>query len=260
MVEVEVVTPASRQPDRLRRLRTLRWWFGVALVGVPALTAVNGWAPEGTEFEKAWGVALVAWLLLYAHVGDLGDADLDPRAESTLNLGETTLNLGQLRDLRKLRRWYGVALIAIAVLAGVFGVESAGIVTDIVLAAALVGWLVVVAVVREVQRDTRGEQQREPVDPLDDGGVFEDESVFEESAIRDDAPWLVDPYQVLDVPCRATPEQIRSAFRKLSLIHHPDRRGDSARFRQIRAAYEILSDPERRRELDSWRAVSDALR
>src|SRR5213592_2359588 len=64
-----------------------------------------------------------------------------------------------------------------------------------------------------------------------------------------------DYYQLLGVPRNATPDQIRSAYRKLAKQHHPDtgEAPDGAeRFKQISEAYEVLSDPERRQRYDMF--------
>jgi DnaJ-class molecular chaperone len=56
-------------------------------------------------------------------------------------------------------------------------------------------------------------------------------------------------YTILGVPRKATPDTIRTAYRDLAKRHHPDR-GELAgacRFRDVVEAYEVLSDPERRR-------------
>jgi DnaJ-class molecular chaperone len=59
-----------------------------------------------------------------------------------------------------------------------------------------------------------------------------------------------DFYQILELDERATPAEVRSAYRRAALAHHPDRNGGSAqateRFKRIREAYEVLSDPVRR--------------
>ncbi|MEK0085265.1 DnaJ C-terminal domain-containing protein [Benzoatithermus flavus] len=63
-----------------------------------------------------------------------------------------------------------------------------------------------------------------------------------------------DPYEVLGVARDASAEQIRSAYRKLAKANHPDLRpGDKEaeeRFKEISAAYELLSDPEKRAKFD----------
>jgi len=58
-------------------------------------------------------------------------------------------------------------------------------------------------------------------------------------------------YAVLGVDQTATPAQIRSAFRKLSLAHHPDKGGDERIFEMILRAKEVLCD-------EHLRAVYDA--
>jgi DnaJ family protein B protein 6 len=66
-----------------------------------------------------------------------------------------------------------------------------------------------------------------------------------------------DPYQVLGVSREATESEIKKAYRKLALKHHPDkqtteesRRLASDVFVKISNAYEILSDPQKRQEYD----------
>ncbi|MFN8525017.1 MAG: DnaJ domain-containing protein [Chloroflexota bacterium] len=59
-----------------------------------------------------------------------------------------------------------------------------------------------------------------------------------------------DYYRILDVEPSATPEQVRSAFRRAAMEHHPDRNpGDpeaAQRFRTVVEAYQVLGDPIRR--------------
>lgn len=64
-----------------------------------------------------------------------------------------------------------------------------------------------------------------------------------------------DLYKVLDVEKTSTTEEIKKAYRKLSLKHHPDRNQCNAestkKFQEISAAYEILGDVEKRKNYDS---------
>ncbi|CAD7967060.1 unnamed protein product [Amoebophrya sp. A25] len=63
-------------------------------------------------------------------------------------------------------------------------------------------------------------------------------------------PW-VDAYDALDVSLEATEEDIKKAYRKQSLKHHPDKvGGDQALFQQLKESYDILGSAERRRLYD----------
>lgn len=53
-------------------------------------------------------------------------------------------------------------------------------------------------------------------------------------------------YQVLGVTSTATTAQIKSAFRDLVMVVHPDRGGSAALFQRVSLAYEVLADPARR--------------
>ena len=57
-------------------------------------------------------------------------------------------------------------------------------------------------------------------------------------------------YDLLGVSPKATQEEIKRAFRKKSLTHHPDKGGDSEIYKTINSAYEVLSDPEKRKLYD----------
>lgn len=58
-------------------------------------------------------------------------------------------------------------------------------------------------------------------------------------------------YKILGVKTTASPEQIKKAYRKKVKKHHPDIGGDPEIFRQIQEAYDVLSDPEKRRAYDT---------
>jgi molecular chaperone DnaJ len=63
-----------------------------------------------------------------------------------------------------------------------------------------------------------------------------------------------DPYTVLGVDKKATPEEIKKAYRKLARQNHPDQNPDDAkaeeRFKEISEAHDVLSDPEKRATFD----------
>lgn len=60
----------------------------------------------------------------------------------------------------------------------------------------------------------------------------------------------MDYYSVLGVSKTASDDEIKKAYRKLAMQYHPDRGGDEKKFKEVSAAYEILSDPEKRRMVD----------
>ncbi|WP_250292332.1 DnaJ domain-containing protein, partial [Frankia sp. CiP1_Cm_nod1] len=57
-------------------------------------------------------------------------------------------------------------------------------------------------------------------------------------------------YDVLGVPPAASQAQIVAAYRRAARRTHPDTGGSEHAFRQVRRAYEVLGDPERRRDYD----------
>jgi hypothetical protein len=89
-----------------------------------------------------------------------------------------------------------------------------------------------------------------------DTGIVPNRNRAEETSNRDEA--AVNPYHVLQIRRDATPSEIRQAYRRLSLWHHPGRKVDCAEERQRRlqvfeilaACYETLMGNESRRMLD----------
>src|SRR3989475_12542710 len=74
-----------------------------------------------------------------------------------------------------------------------------------------------------------------------------------------------DYYRILGVDRKADDKTIKSAYRRLARKHHPDvakSKDSGERFKEISEAYEVLSDPEKRRRYDSlgpdWQRYAQA--
>lgn len=61
-----------------------------------------------------------------------------------------------------------------------------------------------------------------------------------------------DYYEVLGVGKDASPDEIKKAFRRAAVEHHPDRGGDEAKFKELNEAYEVLKDTEKRKRYDQF--------
>ncbi|HTT34818.1 MAG TPA: J domain-containing protein [Thermoplasmata archaeon] len=66
-----------------------------------------------------------------------------------------------------------------------------------------------------------------------------------------------DYYDVLGVPRSSTTEEVKTAYRKLARQHHPDMnrsnpKAAEEKFKEISEAYEVLADPEKRRNYDQY--------
>lgn len=69
----------------------------------------------------------------------------------------------------------------------------------------------------------------------------------------------MNPYDILGVPVSASIEDIRQRYKSLAQTYHPDKGGDEEHFKEIKLAYEILSDPDKRKQYDLTGKISDDL-
>jgi molecular chaperone DnaJ len=63
---------------------------------------------------------------------------------------------------------------------------------------------------------------------------------------------VANPYDTLGVPKTASAEELKKAYRKLTRGRHPDQGGEETRFKEIQGAYDLLSDPEKRKAYDAY--------
>ncbi len=62
-----------------------------------------------------------------------------------------------------------------------------------------------------------------------------------------------DYYEVLGVSKGASPDEIKKAFRRLAVQHHPDKEGgDETKFKEVNEAYEVLKDDKKRQRYDQF--------
>jgi molecular chaperone DnaJ len=65
-------------------------------------------------------------------------------------------------------------------------------------------------------------------------------------------PTKRDYYDILGVGKDASADEIKKAFRKAAVEHHPDRGGDEAKFKEVNEAYEVLKDTDKRKRYDQF--------
>ena len=62
----------------------------------------------------------------------------------------------------------------------------------------------------------------------------------------------LDYYEILGVDKNASADEIKKAFRRQAVTHHPDRGGDEEKFKQLNEAHEVLSNPEKKQRYDQF--------
>jgi len=60
-----------------------------------------------------------------------------------------------------------------------------------------------------------------------------------------------DYYKILELTKTSTDNEIKKNYRKLALKYHPDKGGDEKKFKEITEAYNVLGDPQKRRQYDN---------
>merc|ERR1711977_780507 len=95
--------------------------------------------------------------------------------------------------------------------------------------------------------------------------IHEEENEEEEEEELADEPPSIEPYTVLGIEKSATADEIKSAYRKEALKHHPDKAAphlkDEAhtKFQEVAFAYAVLSDPIRRKRYDTTGSTSESM-
>ncbi|TVY36319.1 putative J domain-containing protein [Lachnellula subtilissima] len=99
------------------------------------------------------------------------------------------------------------------------------------------------------RRNRRAREDRDAEDLLDD----------------EEQPPTIEPYTVLGIEKSATADEVKSAYRKAALKHHPDKapehRKDEAhtKFQEVAFAYAVLFDPVRRKRYDVTGSTSESV-
>ncbi|KAM0752097.1 TPR-like protein [Meredithblackwellia eburnea MCA 4105] len=105
-------------------------------------------------------------------------------------------------------------------------------------------------------RDFKAAHELAPAGSADETGlkreIKEAETALKKSKMKDH-------YKTLGITSTATEDEIKKAYRKQSLIHHPDKGGSDEKFKEVGEAYAILSDPARRRKFDMGIDESDPM-
>jgi len=62
----------------------------------------------------------------------------------------------------------------------------------------------------------------------------------------------MNPYTVLNISKDSNESDIKKAYRKLAIQHHPDKGGNADKFKEISSAYEILSNKQKKQQYDNF--------
>jgi molecular chaperone DnaJ len=61
-----------------------------------------------------------------------------------------------------------------------------------------------------------------------------------------------DYYKILGVSKNASQDEVKAAFRRLAIEHHPDKGGNAEKFKEINEAYQVLGDSGKRKQYDQF--------
>jgi DnaJ family protein C protein 7 len=107
---------------------------------------------------------------------------------------------------------------------------------------------------QEAVREYKAIQEENPSEP----GIAKD---IRNAELEEKKAQRKDYYKILGIEKDATEQQIKKAYRKLAIVHHPDKNpGDeeaAERFKEIQEAHETLSDEQKRERYDSGADLVD---
>jgi len=66
-----------------------------------------------------------------------------------------------------------------------------------------------------------------------------------------------DYYKILGLSKSASADEVKRAFRELAHKHHPDKGGDAEKFKELNEAYQVLGNPEKRKQYDQYGTTFD---
>ncbi|KAF9741412.1 hypothetical protein PMIN06_006353 [Paraphaeosphaeria minitans] len=105
-------------------------------------------------------------------------------------------------------------------------------------------------------------------EPKEESFIDDDEEEEEENRDADleaDGPPSIDPYAVLGIEKEAVADDVKKAYRKMALKHHPDKAPENEKeaankaFQEIAFAYAVLSDDRRRQRYDATGSTAETL-
>ena len=68
---------------------------------------------------------------------------------------------------------------------------------------------------------------------------------------------MTDYYSILEIKPPSSAQEIKKSYYGLAMKHHPDKGGDQQKFKEISEAYQVLSDPEKKKNYDRFGTIPD---